>query len=68
MELIRNEKVDVVIDLHEAELQYPVISTIVAHEKGLELATMTSMVLSDEGGLQDRHGIFAEEASWTVSP
>lgn len=49
MELIRNEKVDVVIDLHEAELQYPVISTIVAHEKGLELATMTSMVLSDEG-------------------
>jgi hypothetical protein len=49
MELIRNEKVDVVIDLHEAELQYPVISTIVAHEKGQELATMTSMVLSDEG-------------------
>jgi hypothetical protein len=49
MELIRNEKVDVFVDLHEAELQYPVISTIVAHEKGLELATMTSMVLSDEG-------------------
>ncbi len=49
MELIRKEKVDVVIDLHEAELQYPVISTIVAHEKGLDLATMTSMVLSDEG-------------------
>jgi predicted deacylase len=52
MELIRNEKVDVVIDLHEAELQYPVISTIVAHERGLELATVTSMVLSDEGGFK----------------
>jgi hypothetical protein len=52
MELIRNEKVDVVVDLHEAELQYPVISTIVAHEKGLELATVTSMVLSDEGGFK----------------
>ncbi len=52
MEMIRNEKVDVVIDLHEAELQYPVISTIVAHEKGLDLATMASMVLSDEEGFK----------------
>jgi hypothetical protein len=52
MELIRNEKVDVVVDLHEAELQYPVISTIVAHERGLELATMASMMLSDEGGFK----------------
>jgi predicted deacylase len=50
MELIRNEKVDVVVDLHEAELQYPVISTIVAHERGMELATMASMVLSDNEG------------------
>lgn len=50
MELIRNEKVDVVIDLHEAELQYPVINTIVAHEKGLDLATMISMTLSDFEG------------------
>jgi hypothetical protein len=50
MELIRQEKVDVVIDLHEAELQYPVINTIVAHEKGLELATMVSMMLTDFEG------------------
>ena len=50
MEVIRNEKVDVLIDLHEAELQYPVISTIVAHEKGRELATMVSMVISDTEG------------------
>jgi hypothetical protein len=47
MELIRREQVDIVIDLHEAELQYPVISTIVAHERGAELATFTSMMLSD---------------------
>jgi predicted deacylase len=52
MELIRSEKVDLVVDLHEAELQYPVISTIVAHEKGLEVATMASMVLSDEEGFK----------------
>jgi predicted deacylase len=50
MELIRKEKVDLFIDLHEAELQYPVISTIVAHEKGQELATLVSMTLSDLEG------------------
>jgi hypothetical protein len=48
MELIKKEKVDVFIDLHEAELQYPVISTIVAHEKGQKLAVIASMNLSDE--------------------
>jgi len=47
MELIRQEGVDVFIDLHEAELQYPVISTIVAHDRGEELATYVSMMLSD---------------------
>lgn len=47
MELIRQEEVDIYIDLHEAELQYPVISTIVAHESGEELATFVSMMLSD---------------------
>jgi hypothetical protein len=50
MELIRKEQIDVVIDLHEAELQYPVINTIVAHEKGLDLATMVSMMLTDFEG------------------
>ncbi|MFC1725065.1 succinylglutamate desuccinylase [candidate division KSB1 bacterium] len=47
MELIRQEEVDIFIDLHEAELQYPVISTIVTHEKGQELASFISMMLSD---------------------
>lgn len=50
MELIRKEKVDIFIDLHEAELQYPVISTIVTHEKGQELATFVSMMLVDFEG------------------
>lgn len=47
MELIRNEGVDLFIDLHEAELQYPVISTIVTHQSGEELGTYASMMLSD---------------------
>jgi predicted deacylase len=49
-ELIRREKVDIEIDLHEAELQYPVISTIVAHQKGADLAAMVSMMLSSNEG------------------
>jgi len=52
MELIKREKVDILVDLHEAELQYPVISTIVAHEKGQELATLASMMLSDNEGFK----------------
>lgn len=50
MNLIKKENVDVVIDLHEAELQYPVNNTIVTHEKGQELATLISMTLTDMEG------------------
>ena len=52
MEMIRREKVDVAIDLHEAELQYPVISTIVTHQKGQEMATMAAMMLTDMEGFK----------------
>lgn len=47
MEMIRREKVDIELDLHEAELQYPVISTIVAHQRGREMAALVSMTLTD---------------------
>jgi predicted deacylase len=50
IELIRREKIDIEIDLHEAELQYPVISTIVAHQKGADLAAMASMMISSNEG------------------
>ncbi len=50
MNLIKEEEVDIVIDLHEAELQYPVINTIVAHEKGQDLATLVSMMITDFEG------------------
>ena len=52
MEMIRREKVDVVVDMHEAELQYPVISTIVTHQKGQEMATMAAMMLTDIEGFK----------------
>ena len=50
VELIRREKIDIAIDFHEAELQYPVISTIVAHEKGADLAAAASMFISSVEG------------------
>jgi len=49
-QLIQKENVDIVIDLHEAELQYPVISTIVAHQKGEDLAALVSMMISGTEG------------------
>jgi len=50
IELIRREKVDIAVDFHEAELQYPVISTIVTHEKGADLAAAVSMFVSSLEG------------------
>lgn len=49
-ELVRREGIDIAIDLHEAELQYPVISTIVAHEKGADLAAAAAMFTTSEEG------------------
>ncbi len=46
MNVIKEEGVDIFIDLHEAELEYPVISTIVAHQKGADIAGMASMLLT----------------------
>ena len=44
-ELVRREQVDLVIDLHEASPEYPVINTIVAHERAMPLAVNVAMNL-----------------------
>ncbi|NLB91080.1 MAG: deacylase [Clostridiales bacterium] len=46
MEIIRNEKVDLSIDAHEAAVMYPVVETYVAHDRSLDIAMMASMNLS----------------------
>lgn len=46
MQLIKEEKVNIFMDLHEAELEYPVISTIVANQNAQEVAAMASMILT----------------------
>ncbi|MBT8076292.1 MAG: succinylglutamate desuccinylase/aspartoacylase family protein, partial [Gammaproteobacteria bacterium] len=49
MELIKQEKVDLAIDLHEASPEYPVVDALVAHERAMELAAMVTMELEFEG-------------------
>jgi len=48
MELIRKESIDLYVDMHEASLMYPVVSTYVAHDRSLDICMMASMTLSAE--------------------
>lgn len=45
IELIREEDIDIAVDLHEAAPEYPVINAIVFHENSAELAAVTFMEL-----------------------
>jgi hypothetical protein len=49
MQLIKQEQVDLAIDLHEASPEYPVVEAMVAHDRAMELAAMVAMELDFEG-------------------
>ena len=46
--MIRSEKVDFVIDLHEASPEYPVVNAIVAHERAMPVASAAILNLEFE--------------------
>ncbi len=48
-EIVRRERVDLIIDLHEASPEYPVINTIVAHERAMSLAVSVAMNMELRG-------------------
>ena len=48
-QFMRREKVELVIDLHEASPEYPVINTIVAHERAMPLAVSVAMSMELRG-------------------
>ena len=48
MQLVREHNVNIVIDLHEAELLYPVTNCIVAPSKSATIAVMTQINLSGD--------------------
>jgi predicted deacylase len=45
MQIIREEKVDVAVDVHGAETMFPVTNCIVAPEKSMRIATMTTLTV-----------------------
>lgn len=45
MEILRRENVDIAIDVHGAETMFPVTNCIVAPEKSIRIATMTSLTV-----------------------
>lgn len=49
LQLIKKEKVDLAIDMHEASPEYPVVNAIVAHENAMELAAVVTMELEMQG-------------------
>lgn len=48
-QMIRAEKVDMSVDLHEASPEYPVINAIVAHDRAMGIAAVAAMNLQMEG-------------------
>jgi predicted deacylase len=52
MELMRTEKIDLAVDIHGAETMFPVTNCIVAPEKSLRIATMTSLTLKAREGFE----------------
>ncbi len=49
MELIRNEHVDIAVDLHEAAPEIPIINAVVVHEKGKDMGANAVLDLEFEG-------------------
>jgi predicted deacylase len=50
MELIRNENIDATLDVHGAETLFPVTNCIVAPDKSMRIATMTSLTVKSKEG------------------
>jgi len=48
VQLVKKEKVDIEIDLHEASPEYPVVNAIVYHEKGGDIASIAILNLELE--------------------
>ncbi len=49
MELIRQEEIDLAVDLHESAPEYPVINALVFHEGSAEIAALAQIALQEEG-------------------
>jgi predicted deacylase len=48
-ELIRKEGASLVLDMHEAYPEYPIINMIVAHQRAFEIGTLAALMLKSRG-------------------
>jgi predicted deacylase len=53
MKLLKEEKVDMALDIHGAETMFPVTNCIVAPEKSIRLATMTTLTVKAMEGFEN---------------
>ncbi|MDP8228687.1 MAG: succinylglutamate desuccinylase/aspartoacylase family protein [Candidatus Electryoneaceae bacterium] len=56
-EFIRSDSMDVVIDLHEAAPEYPVINAIVAHERAMDVASTALLEIQMDAMMQMIEGL-----------
>lgn len=53
LSVAEQEQADIVLDLHEAYPEYPIINMLVAHERAFEIATMAMLGIQSEGVSMD---------------
>lgn len=53
MEIMREENVDIAVDVHGAETMFPVTNCIVAPQKSMRLATLTSLTVKAKEGFEN---------------
>jgi predicted deacylase len=53
MQIMREEKTDIAIDIHGAETMFPVTNCIVAPEKSMRIATMASLTVKAREGFEN---------------
>lgn len=53
MELMKQEKVDIAVDIHGAETMFPVTNCIVVPESAIRIATITSLMVKAKEGFEN---------------
>jgi len=53
MQIIREENVDMALDIHAADTMFPITNCIVAPKKSMKIATMTSLIVKAKEGFEN---------------
>ena len=61
-QLIKKENATLVLDMHEAYPEYPIINMIVAHQRAFEIGTIAALMLQEPRHSDGHHGIAGKPA------